>query len=79
MLTICLVANLHLQIALLPELTRFSGYASIGHRDDVAGVSMFPPVPGKVLKFPVIRYTGTSKKPQWIHEEQQGPCGAVAS
>ena len=41
-------------------------------RDDVAGVSLFPPVPGKVLKFPIIRYTGTSKKPQWMDEEPGG-------
>ena len=72
MLTIlCLVANLHIQIALL-ELARFSGYASTGYRDDVAGVSMPPPVPGKILKFPIILYTSTSKKPQWMDEEQGG-------
>ena len=41
-------------------------------RDDVTGVSMFPPIPGKVLKFPIIRYTGTSKKPQWMDEEPGG-------
>jgi hypothetical protein len=39
-------------------------------RDDVAGISMLPPVAGQVSEFPIIRYTGNSKNPRWMDEEQ---------
>jgi hypothetical protein len=39
-------------------------------RDKVAGMSMTPPAAAQTLKFPIIRYTGKLKKPQWMDEEQ---------
>lgn len=30
---------------------------------------MLPPAAGKTMEFPIIRYTGKSKKPQWVDEE----------
>ena len=30
------------------------------------------PVADRVLKFPVIRYSGTVEKPQWMDEEEGG-------
>ena len=39
-------------------------------REPIATVGPFPPSAGKTVEFPVIRYTGTSKKPQWMDEEE---------
>ena len=39
----------------------------------MSGITMIPPVAGQVSKFPIIRYTGKSKKPLWMDQEK-GRC-----
>jgi len=41
-------------------------------RKKVAGISPFPPLAGRTMKFRIIRYTGKKKKPQWMDEEEGG-------
>lgn len=41
-------------------------------RDKIAGINLLPPAPGDTTEFPLIRYTGTSKNPQWMDEEPGG-------
>ncbi|KAF9650957.1 hypothetical protein BDM02DRAFT_3184899 [Thelephora ganbajun] len=48
--------------------TRVSGTQEF--RKKVAGISLTPPVAIELLKFPVIRYTGKLKEPQWMDEEE---------
>jgi len=40
-------------------------------REKVAHVGPFPMVTGQSMQFPVIRYTGTSKNPQWMDGKEQ--------
>ena len=84
--TLFKVADIRLRISHL-GLTNSQGMRVSGtqeFRDEVAGVTMMPPVTGRVLKFSIIRYTGNSKKPLWMDEEQgrwptQIRCGMIAS
>ena len=39
-------------------------------REKIASVSPFPPAAGKTLEFPVMRYMGTLKNPQWMDKEK---------
>jgi len=47
--------------------TRVSGTQEF--RKKIASIGPFPPLAGRVMKFPMIRYTGKKKKPQWMDEE----------
>jgi len=49
--------------------TRVSGTQEF--RKKIAGISRLPPGAGpKVIEFPIIRYTGKQKSPQWMDEEE---------
>ena len=70
--TLFKVASVCFQVAHL-GLTNVQGMRVSGtqeFRDEVPTISMFPPVAGQISEFPIIRYMGKSKKPQWMDEEQ---------
>jgi len=48
--------------------TRVSGTPEF--RKKFSAISTFPTTAGRVLNTPIICYTGTSKKPQWMDEDQ---------
>jgi len=60
--------NLDIFTPTLFKGTRISGTREF--REQVAAITPFPPFAGKMIKFPIICYTGKRKEPRWMDEEE---------